>query len=152
MPDFESLHSLVKFKGFSTESGQRQAARFVLFLGLCATGIGLAGVWMQGLFWDVSTNYLALRGQILHSEVVMSFCLPTIVTAAGGLAIAWVILASKLTEKFSSTQRNQAFIIFAFIFVLAVFVPAKVAGDKMWNKALEEDRKFLQHPASPNPK
>jgi len=73
---------------------------------------------------------------------VESFCLPTIVTSAGGLAVAWVILASTLTEKWSSRQKNLVFVVFAIAWVIVVFVPAKMAGDKMWTKAQEVEQKY----------
>ena len=97
---------------------------------------------MQGEFWDISTNYLVMADQILHSEVVESFCLPAIVTSIGGLAFAWVILASKLTEKLPSKRKNFVFIFFVIVYVVAIFGPAKIAGDKMWNKALKAEQKF----------
>ena len=129
-----------------TEKGQRQIAWLVLFYGLLLMAGGLFGVWVQGLFWDVATNYLVMADQLLHSEVVESFCLPTIVTSVGGFAIAWVILASRLTEKFSSKRRNFIFVVFAAVYVLAVFVPAKIAGDKMWSKAMKIEQKYNQAP------
>ena len=132
----------MKIEDFKTEKCQRQIAWLVLFCGLSAIGFGLAGIWMQEMFWGITTNYLAMADQILHSEVVESFCLPTIVTSVGGLAIAWVILASKLTEKFSSKQKNFVFVVFAVAYVVAAFIPAKIAGDKMWNKAQEVERKY----------
>ena len=132
----------MKIEDFKTESAQRQIAWLVLACGFAATGFGLFGIWLQGSFWDISTNYLVMADQLLHSEVVESFCLPAIVTSAGGLTVTWVILASKLTEKFSSKQKNLTFLVFAFIYVVAVFVPAKIAGDKMWSKAQEVEKKY----------
>ena len=125
-----------------TGSNQKQIAWLVLVVGFLVISFGLFGVWLQSEFWDISTNYLVMEDQVLHSEVVESFCLPTIVTSIGGLAVAWVILASKLMGKFSLKQRNIIFVIFVFVYVLAVFIPAKIAGDKMWKKALEAERKY----------
>ena len=139
----------MKILDSKTEKGQRQIAWLILFYGLLLIAGGLFGVWMQEMFWDVSTDYLVMADQLLHSEVVESFCLPTIVTSVGGFAIAWVILASKLTEKISFKQRNFFFVVFALIYVLAVFVPAKIAGDKMWSKAVKIEQKYNQAPIKP---
>lgn len=133
---------LMKIEDFKTERSQRQIAWLVLFCGLSAAGFGLFGIWIQGNFWDITTNYLAMADTLLHSEVVESFCLPSIVTLLGGLAIAWVILASRLTGKYSPKWRNSAFIIFVVVYVLAVFIPAKIAGDKMWVKALQVEKQY----------
>jgi hypothetical protein len=93
-----------------------------------------------------------MADQLLHSEVVESFCLPTIVASVGGLAITWVILASKLTQRFSSKRKNLIFTVFAVVYVIAVFIPAKIAGDKMWNKAQEVERKYnTPHSVGTNP-
>jgi hypothetical protein len=132
----------MKSEDLKAQRHQRQIAWFVLVYGFVVMCGGVFGIWMQGEFWDISTNYLAMADQLLHSEVVESFCLPTIVTSLGGLAIAWVILASKLTEKYSSKRKNLIFMIYAAVYVVAVFVPAKIAGDKMWNKAKEVEQKY----------
>jgi len=128
-----------------TENNQWQVAWLLLVSGLAAFCFKLSGIWLQGEFWDIPTNYLVMADQLLHSEVVESFCLPTMVTSVGGLAIAWVILASKLAEKFSNKRKDLAFMVFALVYVVAVFVPAKIAGDKMWNKA----QKVLQKHSAP---
>jgi hypothetical protein len=132
----------MKSEDIKTQKRQRQIAWFVLIYGFVVMGGGIFGIWMQGMFWDVSANYLVMADQLLHSEVVESFCLPTIVTSVGGLAIAWVILASKLTERFSSKRKNLIFVVFVVVYVVAVFVPAKIAGSKMWSKAQEVERKY----------
>ena len=138
----------MKIEGLKTERSQRQIAYLAaysgLFFGLLAMGAGIFGVWLQGGGMDDPTRYLSIADSLLPSEVIMGICLPAMVTTAGGLAIAWVILASKLTEKRSAKWKNLIFATFAIIYVIAIFIPGKIMGDKIWAKAAKAEAEYFE--------
>jgi archaellum biogenesis protein FlaJ (TadC family) len=68
-------------------------------------------------------------------DIYLSICLPSLVILIGSLLISWVILASKLTEKFSATKRNVLLAVFAIAFLTALVVSSKIATDQDWARA-----------------
>ena len=65
----------------------------------------------------------------------MSVTLASLAISIGGFSLSWVILASKLTEKFSAAKRNSLFVIFAIVFLAAIMIASTIATDQDWARA-----------------
>ncbi len=103
-----------------SERSQRQIGYLLLGAGLIAVAGGVFGVWMQGRTMYEGTPLHLIYDALCPEDVYLSICLASLVTSIGVLLLSWVILASKLTEKFSAIKRNVLFTAFAVICLVAI--------------------------------
>jgi len=118
-----------------SERSQRLISYLVLFTGVVVVAGGVFGIWMQGRTMYNDMPLHVIYDVLCPEDVYLSICLASSVTSVGILLLSWVILASKLTEKFSATKRNVLFASFAIVLLTAIMVASKIATDQDWARA-----------------
>ena len=118
-----------------SEQNQRQFAWVALVFGLLMTAGGVFGIWMQGRMMYDGTPLHTIYDVLCLEEVYESICLAPLVTSVGVLLLSWVILASKLTEKFSAIKKNVWFGTFAAILLMVIMVSSRIAANQDWSRA-----------------
>jgi hypothetical protein len=96
-----------------TPRDRRILAWIALVVGVLLTAGGLAGVWLQGMFYEGGFPTAAT-----FEEVRSAFTWPTMFTTLGTMVVTGILLASPLTAPWSSRRRLVVFICFC-AFVLA---------------------------------
>jgi len=128
---------------FKSERSQRQIGYLALIGGCVAITDGFFGLWMQGRTMYEGDSLLSIADSLCPEDIYLSVCLTSLVISMGILSLAWAILASKLTEKFSVTKRNIMFAAFAVVCLVVIMVVSKIATDQDWARAkVAEDEYF----------
>ena len=136
-----------------SERSQRQIGYLALIGGLIAIVGGIFGVWVQGRAMYSGDSLVNIADVLCPQEIYLSVCLASLAISIGGFSLSWVILASKLTEKFSATKRNILFVVFAIVFLMAIMIDSKIATDQDWGRAssaADQYFKSLQTNAPPS--
>jgi hypothetical protein len=120
---------------FKSERSQRQVGYVALIGGLTAVAGGIFGVWMQGRTMYEGDSLVNIADVLCPEEIYLSVTLASLAISIGGFSLSWVILASKLTEKFSAAKRNSLFVIFAIVFLAAIMIASTIATDQDWARA-----------------
>ena len=120
---------------FKSERSQRQVGYVALIGGLTAVAGGIFGVWMQGRTMYEGDSLVNIADVLCPEEIYLSVTLASSAISIGGFSLSWVILASKLTEKFSAAKRNSLFVIFAIVFLAAIMIASTIATDQDWARA-----------------
>lgn len=115
---------------FKSERSQRQIGYLGLVGGLIAAAGGIFGVWMQGRTMYDGESLVNIADVLCPQEIYLSICLASLAISIGGFSLSWVILASKLTERFSAAKRNILFAIFVAVFLAAILIASKIATDQ----------------------
>ena len=80
---------------------------------------------------------------MIGPDVVLSFTLPALTTTSGALLISWVVLNSPLFVRLETRARNRVFLVFAILYLVAICIPAKIAGDRLWAHSSDALKKQL---------
>ena len=128
-----------------SERSQRQIGQLVLVAGLIAVAGGVIGIWMQGRTMYDGTPLHLIHDVLCPEDVYLSICLASLATSVGILLLSWVILASKLTGKFSATKKNVLFAAFAIVLLAAIMVASKIATDQDWARASAAANKYFKN-------
>lgn len=118
-----------------SDRSQRQIGYFTLVVGLITAAGGIFGLWMQGRIMYDGTPLHTIADVLCFQDIYASIFLPSFVILIGAFLLSWVILSSKLTEKFSATKRNVLFAVFAVVLLTAIMVTSKIAAGQDWARA-----------------
>jgi hypothetical protein len=130
---------------FKSERSQRQIGYLALIGGLTAGAGGIFGVWMQGRTMYSGDSLVNIADALCPQDIYLSVCLASLAILIGGFSLSWVILASKLTEKFSAARRNICFVVFTIVFLMAIIIASKIATDQDWAKATAAEADYFSH-------
>jgi hypothetical protein len=106
-----------------TPKDKKLLAWILLLLGILLTFGGLFGVWLQGLVYEEGFPTPATLG-----EVRAAFTLPTAATTAGSFLVAIAVLASPLTESWTTKRRVALIASFAICVLVVCGICGHLAG------------------------
>ncbi len=129
---------------FKSERSQRQIGYLALIGGLIAIAGGIFGVWMQGRAMYSGDSLVNIADVLCPQDIYASVCLASLAISIGSFSLSWVILASKLTEKFSATKRNILFVVFVIVFLLAIMIASKIATNQDWSAAKVAETEYFK--------
>jgi len=78
-------------------------------------------------------------------DIYLSVCLASLVILIGGFSLSWVILASKLTVKFTATKKNILFVVFTIVFLMAIMIASKIAANQAWARAQAAEANYFKN-------